>query len=157
MSLEGRRLWLLHVVPGGLRRLLYAKFVWYGLVGVLLVEGLLLLSARQLQIPVPMVWWLAGVGIMASLSLVGLTLGLGAWWIDVHSSDPARIVSSSSGALALVVMLGYVGMVAWSLVMAWSAWGERKTVNRFILVGSGIGPATFAPVRFAVSTISKTD
>ena len=32
--------------------------------------------------------------------------------------------------------------------------GERFTVNFSIFVGSGIGPRTCAPVRFAVETIS---
>src|SRR5436190_15047170 len=35
--------------------------------------------------------------------------------------------------------------------------GERLTVNFSILVGSGIGPRTCAPVRFAVLTISRVD
>src|ERR1700726_1874831 len=35
--------------------------------------------------------------------------------------------------------------------------GERLTVNFSILVGSGMGPRTCAPVRFAVFTISRVD
>src|SRR5436309_8837183 len=35
--------------------------------------------------------------------------------------------------------------------------GERLTVNFSILVGSGIGPRTWAPVRLAVFTISRVD
>src|SRR3954470_14627610 len=38
-----------------------------------------------------------------------------------------------------------------------STWGERFTVNFSILVGSGIGPRTWAPVRLAVLTISRVD
>src|SRR5215217_8077977 len=38
-----------------------------------------------------------------------------------------------------------------------STWGERSTVHLFLEVGSGIGPATRAPVRLAVSTISDVD
>src|SRR5438105_13124429 len=34
---------------------------------------------------------------------------------------------------------------------------DRKTVQRLMVVGRGIGPATSAPVRFAVSTISRVD
>ena len=36
-----------------------------------------------------------------------------------------------------------------------SMWTERSTQYLLIFVGSGIGPATLAPVRFAVSTISS--
>jgi hypothetical protein len=35
--------------------------------------------------------------------------------------------------------------------------GERLTVNFSIRVGSGIGPRTWAPVRFAVLTISRVE
>src|ERR1700719_3439955 len=38
-----------------------------------------------------------------------------------------------------------------------STCGERLTVNFSIRVGSGIGPRTWAPVRFAVFTISRVD
>ena len=38
-----------------------------------------------------------------------------------------------------------------------STCGERSNVKRSILVGRGIGPRTSAPVRLAVSTISKAD
>src|SRR4029077_4797988 len=38
-----------------------------------------------------------------------------------------------------------------------STCGDRSTVQRLIVVGRGIGPATSAPVRFAVSTISRVD
>src|ERR1044072_5560803 len=38
-----------------------------------------------------------------------------------------------------------------------STCGERRTVHLFLEVGGGIGPATRAPVRFAVSTISEVD
>ena len=34
-------------------------------------------------------------------------------------------------------------------------WGERSTVHLLIVVGSGMGPATRAPVLRAVSTISE--
>src|SRR6201988_2660130 len=38
-----------------------------------------------------------------------------------------------------------------------STCGERLTVNFSMRVGSGIGPRTWEPVRFAVFTISRVD
>src|SRR5205085_258787 len=38
-----------------------------------------------------------------------------------------------------------------------STCGDRRTVNLLMMVGSGMGPATRAPVLFAVSTISVAD
>jgi len=38
-----------------------------------------------------------------------------------------------------------------------STWGERSTVQRLILVGSGMGPETLARSSLAVSMISTAD
>jgi hypothetical protein len=38
-----------------------------------------------------------------------------------------------------------------------STCGERLTVKRSILVGSGMGPLTSAPVRFAVEMIARVE
>jgi len=83
-------------------------------------------------------WWLAGVGGCAAVAIVGLTVGMGAWWIDLDAQDAARVVSSSSGALVLVLMLGYIGCVVAALVFAWTSW-----INHFLsgLLAAGIGMA----------------
>ncbi|MBI3319977.1 MAG: hypothetical protein HYZ89_05270 [Candidatus Omnitrophica bacterium] len=138
MSLEGRQLWLIRMMPGGLRRLLASKVVWYGGVGVVVIEGLLLLSSSRLALPLPIRWWLLSVGLLASVSLVGLMLGLGSWLIDPTVSDPSRYVSSSSGALALVLMLVEVGAVIWGLAVAWTGWGRHQLGG---VVSAGLGLA----------------
>jgi ABC-2 type transport system permease protein len=121
MSLEGRRLWLTHIIPGGFKKLLMAKLVFYSALAVIIVDSLLWISASNLQVSFSMRLWLAGVGAIAAVSLTGLTLGLGAKLIDIKAQDPARLVSSSSGAITLVLMLLYVGVVGFSLVLAWEA------------------------------------
>jgi ABC-2 type transport system permease protein len=122
ISLEGRRLWLLRLSPHGVRYLLAAKLALYGVLAVLIVEGLLWLSATRLALPPPIRMWLAVVGVVAALTIVGLAVGLGAWWMDPTAQDAARVVSSSAGALALVLQLAYVGTVVGVLVIVWSGW-----------------------------------
>ena len=124
MSLEGRSLWLLRVAPFGMRRLMLAKLWLYGIVGVAIVEGLLLVSMHRLGVPLSLRWWMAGVGVCAAMTLVGLAVGLGAWWIDPTAQDAARLISSSAGALVLVLMLGYVGCVIAALAVAWKSWHD---------------------------------
>ncbi len=126
MSLEGRCLWLLRIAPGGLQRLVTSKLCLYGTFAVVVIEGLLVLSMGRLGIPLTIRWWLAGVGIIAALAIVGLTVGLGAWWIDLKAQDAARVVSSSTGALVLVLMLCYVGCVVAALVGAWTSAVSRS-------------------------------
>jgi ABC-2 type transport system permease protein len=122
ISLEGRSLWVLRMVPRGARYLLYGKLGLYSLIAVGLTEGLLWLSVARLGVPPTIVQWLGGVGVVASVTLVAMMVGLGAWWIDPQAQDPARIVSSSNGALALVGMLCYVGCVVGALVATWNSW-----------------------------------
>jgi len=122
MSLEGRSLWVIQMTPRGTTRLLIAKMALYSLLAAGLIEGLLWLSATRLEIPFVIGWWLGLVGVLASVTLVAMAVGLGAWWIDPNAQDPARVVSSSYGALALVWMLGYVGCVAVALELAWTTW-----------------------------------
>jgi len=122
MSLEGRSLWILRMAGRGTRHLLVSKLCLYGALAVLVTEGLLAMSAQRLGVPVAVRWWLASVGVVASFTMVGLAVGLGAWWIDPTVQDAARLVSSSKGALVLVLMLGYVGCVVATLVAVWTNW-----------------------------------
>src|ERR1044071_7187337 len=77
-------------------------------------------------------------------------------------STPAGKFSffNSSTVLAVGSMMSsnrlWVRISNWSIDFL-STCGERFTVNFSIRVGSGIGPATRAPVRLAVSTMSTAD
>ena len=115
-------MWLLRMSPNGVRQQFHSKLVLYGMLAVLIIETLLGLSLSRLGTPATIRWWLSGVGVVAALAIVGLTVGLGAWWIDPMAEDAARVVSSSNGALTLVLMLGYVACVVAALVVAWTSW-----------------------------------
>jgi ABC-2 type transport system permease protein len=158
MSLEGRRLWLLRVSPEGIRHLMRAKLYLYGLAGVAIIETLLWMSASRLGVPMAVRWWLAGVGVLAALSIVGLTVGLGACWIDPDAQDAARVVSSSSGALVLVLMLAYVGSVAGALVLAWTSWAAGSAAGALVatvgLMGLS-GLAGWIPVQAGLRTLER--
>lgn len=128
-SLESRSLWLLRMAPHGMRRLLASKLCLYGILAVGVIEGLMALSLRHLGVPPVIRWWLAGVGVIAALTIVGMTVGWGAWWMDPGAQDAARVVSSSNGALVLVFVLGYVGCVIAALEVAWTSWVSAHPVG----------------------------
>lgn len=161
MSLEGRRLWLLRVAPAGIRHLMVAKLTLYGAFAVVIIEGLLWLSTGRLGIPMPIRWWLAAVGAIAAVTLVGMTVGLGARWIDPSAQDAARVVSSSRGVLALVLMLGYVGCVVGALVIAWSGWLSPSL--GWVVPASTAGLvavsalAGWLPVRLGLATLNRLE
>lgn len=136
-GLEGRSLWLLRIAPRGIRSLLVSKLCLYGALGALITEGLLCLSVNRLGVPEPVRWWLALVGVIGSVTLVGMAVGFGAWWIDPAAQDAARAVSSSQGALVLVFMLGYIACVAAALALVWTGWAGEM-VRRAVVAGVGL-------------------
>ena len=136
MSLESRKLWLLRTAPGGMRMLVFSKLWFYGVIAIGVVETLLWLSATRLSVPMEICWWLSGVGLLSSLALIGLTIGFGAWWIDLGAQDAARVVSSSNGALVLMLVLCYVAGVITTLVVVWTQWLKSAMVG--IIVGNAI-------------------
>ena len=138
MSLEGRKLWLLRTSPHGMRELLTAKVVLYGGLAVFIIEGLLIVSSGRLELPPIIRWWLALQGVLAAVTIVSLTVGFGAWWMDPEAQDAARIVSSSNGALVLVLVLCYVGAVVAALVLAWTSW-LRSDYAQLTVASVGLG------------------
>lgn len=160
LSLEGRNLWLLRTSPTGVRDLLRAKLWCYGAVGILVIEGLLWMSMARLNVPPAMQWWLAAVGVMAALTIVALTVGLGACWMDPTAQDAARVVASSDGALVLVAMLAYVGTVVTGLVFSWAAW-SRGAVDQVISITFALMALSvltgWLPIRFGAETIRRVE
>ena len=158
MSLEGKSLWVLRVAPNGLRQALFSKLCLYGMLAVAIIDALLMLSAHRLAIPMPMRWWLAGVGIVAGVTLVALTVGLGAWWMDPTAQDAARVVSSSNGALVLVLMLCYVGCVVAALMAAWGAWTAHAP-RLLLLVSVGLAVvsaiASWVPMHWGLRQLEQ--
>ena len=137
-----------------------AKLFLYGAIAIVIIEGLLWLSTGQLGIPLAIRWWLAGVGVIAAMTIVGLTVGLGAWWIDPSAQDAARLVSSSNGALVLVLMLAYVGCVVAALGMAWASWTMHAPVR---LIATTVGlmlislVSGWVPVRLGRSKLERLE
>ncbi|MBI4598409.1 MAG: hypothetical protein HY737_08430 [Candidatus Omnitrophica bacterium] len=160
MSLEGRSLWLLRIAPNGMRRLLLAKLWLYGVLGAVIIEGLLALSMSRLEIAMPIRWWMAAVGGSAALTLVCLSVGLGAWWIDPGAQDAARLISSSTGALVLVLMLGYVSGVVAALLLAWNGWSNHH-LGTLVLASAGFAGlsllASVVPMRRGLATLEQLE
>jgi len=108
LSLEGQQFWILGLSPTTMRRILLAKF---GLAsaGLLTVSvALVLLSSIRLG-TAPAGRIVSAVLIAAvSLSVCGLSSGLGAVFLDLRQRNPAAIVSGAGGTLNLVLSLAYM-------------------------------------------------
>ncbi len=108
LSLEGRRIWLLGLLPLNRRSLLWAKFVFVVLGTYAVSGGLIALSDAILRLPL---WVMAvhlGVVFCVCCGLNGLALGLGACFPRPDTDNPAKVVSSFGGTLNLICSIGFI-------------------------------------------------
>jgi ABC-2 type transport system permease protein len=105
LSLEGQAAWVLGLSPGGMRRALAVKFgvAWLSLLAISV--GLTALSAAMLRIgPAAAATALLLAAALAT-AVSGLSVGLGAVFMDLRQQNPAAIVSGFGGTLNLILNL----------------------------------------------------
>jgi ABC-2 type transport system permease protein len=118
-SLEGRRLWIVGMVPYGLKRVLLEK-LWLSTVcsaGVTL--GLMLTSSWMLRIPAWLTLLFSATVVLMSFALCGIAVGIGALFpyfgagsaTHDHEDNPAKIVSGFGGTFCFVLSLIYIMLV----------------------------------------------
>jgi ABC-2 type transport system permease protein len=108
LSLEGQGFWVLGLAPTSVTRILMTKFVM-AVIGMLIVSvGLTFLSAKMLNAS----WTTIAVAVVLACSIsfavCGLSVGLGAIFLDLNKRNPAAIVSGFGGTLNLVLGLAFL-------------------------------------------------
>ncbi len=103
ISLEGRRFWILGLLPVQRDQIVWSKFLFSFIGGVVPCCGLVLLSDLMLGLS----WWLVVVHelscVVLCLGLSGIAVGLGARIPDLRETSPAKISSGFGGTLCLVL------------------------------------------------------
>ena len=157
LSLEGKKFWILGLLPLDRKRLLYSKF-WFAFVGSLVIsEALIALSDFMLSVPFAVMWRHALTVLVLCSGLSGLAVGVGALYPNLKEDNPAKIVSGFGGTLNLVLSLFFVVVIIGLAVVPYHAslMTERITggavFGRFVLPGlllalaAGV-VATFVPL-----------
>jgi ABC-2 type transport system permease protein len=122
LSLEGRKFWILGLLPFKRERLLWGKFTFSALGAVFIAEFLVLLSDLMLGMP-----WLVllihalAVAVLA-VGLSGLSVGLGACLPTFRETDPSKIAAGFGGTLNLVAGLGFLIVVVGVMAVPWHAY-----------------------------------
>ena len=110
LSLEGRKFWILGLLPLDRKQLLWGKFAFATTMTLTIAEALAILSDLMLGMP----WTAMGVHALAVFVLAGglsgLSVGLGAWLPNFRESDPSKIAVGFGGTLNLVVGLVFLLM-----------------------------------------------
>lgn len=105
VSLEGRRFWILGLMPIGRRQILTGKFAFAAtcsaLAGLVIVVG----SELLLGLPGPTVFVHAITIASVAIGLSGLNVGLGACLANFRETDASRIVVGPNGTINMVIGL----------------------------------------------------
>jgi ABC-2 type transport system permease protein len=119
LSLEGKKFWILGLLPLRRERLLWGKFAFSALGSLLIAEALILLSDLMLGIP----WVGLGLHVLTvavlAVGLSGLSVGLGACMPTFQETDPSKIAAGFGGTLNLVAGLMFLLAVVVLMALPW--------------------------------------
>lgn len=107
MSLEGRNFWILGLLPLRRERLLASKFTYAATFTMILSLSFVLVSGWQLRLPWPIVLMHASAMAAMALGLSALSVGLGAYLVNLKETNPSKIATGFGGTINLLISLGF--------------------------------------------------
>jgi ABC-2 type transport system permease protein len=180
LSLEGRKFWVLGLLP--LRRdlLVWGKFAFSGTLAILFAEVLVTLSDVMLLMPpwrtdlypVLGLQTLAvdSLGVVVlGVGLSGLSVGIGACLPNFRETDPSKIATGYGGTFNLIASLLFLVLVIVTMAAPWHLYaavgeGEHWTqasvgwVLAGMLGGVALGTAAvFVPLRLGARTLRQME
>ncbi|HEY2784890.1 MAG TPA: hypothetical protein VGJ05_07945 [Fimbriiglobus sp.] len=158
ISLEGRKFWILGLVPISRNQILRGKFAFAATLSVVLAEGLILISDLLLELPAVVVLVHAVTLLAVAVGLSGLNVGLGAYMPNFRETDPSKIVVGFGGTVNMMIGLCYlvlvVGISAGPLHAA--AVAAKYQTGQLSVEGSALPLWAFAgvPVALALAAVA---
>jgi ABC-2 type transport system permease protein len=119
LSLEGRKMWLLGLLPLKRAELLWGKFAFSTTGALVFAEFLVVLSDIMLDMPFQAVALHALAVAVIGAGLSGLSVGMGALLPNFRETDPSKIAVGFGGTLNLVLSLGYLMVVLVLMALPW--------------------------------------
>lgn len=135
ISLEGRKFWILGLMPLHRRQIVIGKFAFAATGSLLIAETLVVGSEILLGLsPGGILIHAVTVAVMA-LGLSSLNVGLGAYMPNFRETDPSKIVVGFSGTVNMVVGLGYVLIIITVMAVPMHAAAVLKHFNKITTTG----------------------
>ncbi len=117
LSLEGRNLWVLGLLPLRRDAILWGKFAFASGISLVATEFLIILSDIMLEVGPTMILVHAATVAILCFGLSGISVGLGARLPNLREEDPSKIASGFGGTLNLLVSLVFIILVVTALAM----------------------------------------
>jgi ABC-2 type transport system permease protein len=168
LSLEGRKFWVLGLLPLDRGQLLWGKFFFSAAGSLAFAEALVLLSDLSLGMPWTATALHALTAAVAAAGLSGLSVGLGACMPNFRETDPSKIASGFggtmnllAGTLFLLVVLA-VTAAPWHVQMAFRAEELTEPPPWLTALGAAAGVAVGAvavavPLRLGVTALRRME
>jgi len=131
ISLEGRRFWLLGLLPLRREQILWSKFLYAFGGSILPCSLLVLLSDWKLGIS-PLIGAIHQLtAVLLALGLSGIAVGLGAKMPNFRETSPARIAAGFGGTLCLVLSALYIVLIVALTALPSHFWLAFQTGQTF--------------------------
>src|SRR5262245_6507865 len=166
MSLEGRKFWILGLLPLERERMLWGKFAFAAVGGLAIAEFLAVLSDSMLGVP----WLVLTLHVLTvavlAIGLSGLSVGLSACLPNFRESDPSKIAVGFGGTLNLVAGLLYLCLVVGLMAAPWHVYlafrEEPDWRAAWLLLGTVPGVvlgflATLLPLRAGARALRRME
>jgi ABC-2 type transport system permease protein len=171
LSLEGRKFWILGLLPLRRERLLWGKFVFSSTWALLIAEFLVIFSDLMLGMPAVLIGIHALTVAVLALGLSGLSVGIGAWIPNFKESDPSKVAVGFGGTLNLVTSLFFLIAVIALMAIPWHLRIMTddlqhpliaKLVAGWLIVGMAAGialgaAAVFIPLRIGARALRRME
>jgi ABC-2 type transport system permease protein len=129
MSLEGRNLWILGLLPLERSSILWGKFAFSAGISLIATEILVVLSDLMLRLSGLMVALHVGTVAVLCLGLSGISVGLGAKLPNLREDDPSKIAAGFGGTLNLLASLLFIFLIVAALALPCHLFFASAQVN----------------------------
>jgi ABC-2 type transport system permease protein len=110
ISLEGETMGLLLSSPTKIKELLTEKFIAGLIPNLLLAEFIIVTSNILLKSPLLFTLISAGVTMVYTVTIVSISIGLGALFPDFSETNPSKIAAGGGGILTAILSLFYIAL-----------------------------------------------
>lgn len=152
LSLEGSKSWVLGSAPIRFSSLLLEKFILGMFVSSLLTLPLVYLSGSMLEIAPQSIARTVLLGLFVCAALTGLSVGLGAKFINFKTNNPTAIISGFGGSMLLISHLSYLAVVG-----AFLAFSKETHAVTFILMAAGSLLTGFIPLKIGARAMARME
>lgn len=163
ISLEGRKFWILGLLPLHRDQIVWSKFM-FSFVGGLVPCGLLvLLSDSMLGIPIRLIFLHEYCCVMLCMGLSGIAVGLGAKMPDLRETSATKIASGFGGTLSLVLSSVFIVTIVVSAAVPIHIFagspsaGFRQLISSFFVVSAAGLLATFLPLFLGLNAFRQLE